>query len=431
MSRCKWILSIVTLLILIDSVFAQDPPIHERIEWSDIWVTNADREDLPRVLLVGDSITRGYFRAVEKHLRGQANCARYTTSKFLSHPDFLTELGLLLKRYSFGLIHINNGLHGWGYTEAQYRQAFPALLNSIREHVPGVKIIWATTTPVRDKTDLTRFGKRNDRVIKRNAIARDIMQQRGIPMSELYRCVQAHSAFHAKDGVHFNNQGNTKLGTYIAEVIGKHLMSETKWKSLFDGKTLDGWQGDPKLWSVKDGVIVGVTSDTDPIPSNTFLIWKGKPVRNFELTMKLRMTGKNNSGIQYRSREITSAGDYIVGGYQMDIHSNPPFTGMLYEERGRGIVAKRPNKVIVDPDGKKRVVETLGEATPLNLDRWNEYTIIAQGNRLVHKINGVVTADITDQQQEKAADSGIIALQLHRGPAMQVRVKDIRLKRLP
>jgi len=207
--------------------------------------------------------------------------------------------------------------------------------------------------------------------------------------------------------------------------------AEAKWESLFNGKNLEGWKGDPKLWSVKDGAICGVTSEEDPLPYNTFLIWKGKPVKNFELTMKLLMLGKNNSGIQYRSRELPQAGECVVGGYQMDIHPNPPYIGMLYEERGRGVLAQRPTRVVVAADGKKRVAETLGEATPIDLAKWNEYTIIANGNRLVHKINGVVTIEITDHQKEKAAESGIIALQLHRGPVMQVKVRDIRLKRLP
>lgn len=205
----------------------------------------------------------------------------------------------------------------------------------------------------------------------------------------------------------------------------------SKWESLFDGTDLTGWKGDSKLWSVQDGAIHGATSDEDPISSNTFLIWQGAPVTDFELTLELSLVGKNNSGIQYRSRTFPDQGAFAVGGYQMDIHARPAYTGMLYEERGRGVVAQRPTKVIVEPDGEKRVTKTLGEATPIDLAAWNEYSIRAQGNHLVHRINGVVTADITDRQTEKAADSGIIALQLHRGPAMQIKVRNIRLKRLP
>jgi choline-sulfatase len=207
--------------------------------------------------------------------------------------------------------------------------------------------------------------------------------------------------------------------------------AHTKAESLFNGKNLDGWKGDPKLWSVKGGCIIGVTTNEDPIPANTFLIWEGKPVKNFELTLKLLMKGNNNSGIQYRSREFPEAGKFVVGGYQMDIHANPPYTGMLYEERGRGIVAQRPTRVVIEANGNKGVQAIRGEFPPIKLDQWNEYTVIAKGNRLVHEINGKVTVEIVDGQKGKAAPSGIIALQLHRGPAMEIRVKDIRLKRLP
>jgi len=206
---------------------------------------------------------------------------------------------------------------------------------------------------------------------------------------------------------------------------------QAKWESLFNGKDLDGWKGNPKLWSVKDGAICGITSEEDPLPRNTFLIWKGKPVKNFELTLKLLMLGKNNSGIQYRSREVPEVGNCVVRGYQMDIHPNPPYSGMLYEEGGRGIMAQRPTSVVIAADGKTRVSESLGKATPIDLAKWNEYTIIVKGNQLVHKINGVTTVEIKDLQKEKAAQSGIIALQLHRGPAMEIKVKDVRLKRLP
>lgn len=109
-------------LFVIAPFASADEPVRERIEWIDIWVTDADKDALPRVLLVGDSITRGYFGAVEKHLAGKAYCARLTTSKCVSDPTFNDDLKLMLKQYKFSVIHFNNGLHGWGYTEEQYRE---------------------------------------------------------------------------------------------------------------------------------------------------------------------------------------------------------------------------------------------------------------------------------------------------------------------
>ncbi|NLX96111.1 MAG: SGNH/GDSL hydrolase family protein [Rhodopirellula sp.] len=139
---------------LVHLVSAEEP-IRERIEWADIWVTDADKDDLPRVLLIGDSITRGYFGEVEKALAGKAYFARLTTSKCVSDPFFPDEVQLLLKQYRFAVIHFNNGLHGWGYTEEQYRDGLVRLLETFEKHAAGAKLIWATTTPVREASNLS------------------------------------------------------------------------------------------------------------------------------------------------------------------------------------------------------------------------------------------------------------------------------------
>jgi hypothetical protein len=112
----KRVLYILLVFLMTTQFVSAEEPIRERIEWADIWVTDANKNDLPRVLLVGDSITRGYFAEVEKHLAGKAYCARLTTSKCVSDPSFADEVQLLLKHYNFAVIHFNNGLHGWGYT---------------------------------------------------------------------------------------------------------------------------------------------------------------------------------------------------------------------------------------------------------------------------------------------------------------------------
>ena len=112
---------------------AKENPQLEKTEWSDIWLADANQNDLPRVLMVGDSIAQGYFRDVEKDLTGKAYCAKYATSKFMGNPDYLDELKLILKRYRFSVIHINNGLHGWTYTEEQYRQSLPKLMETLKK----------------------------------------------------------------------------------------------------------------------------------------------------------------------------------------------------------------------------------------------------------------------------------------------------------
>ncbi len=199
---------------------------------------------------------------------------------------------------------------------------------------------------------------------------------------------------------------------------------------LFDGKTLDGWEGKPQFWSVRDGALTGQTTAENPTKGNTFIIWRGGKVADFELRLKFRMEG-GNSGIQYRSTEMDN---FVVGGYQADFDSGNNYTGILYEERGRGILVPRCKKLVVRQDGSKEVVgSTCDEkdlVASLKKGDWNEYVVIAQGNHLIQKINGFTTVDVTDKQQEKSRAEGILALQLHAGPPMLVQFKDIQLKQL-
>jgi len=167
------LVALLLVATVISSAWA-DEPIRERIEWADIWITDADKIDLPRVLLIGDSITRGYFGEVEKLLAGKAYCARLTTSKCVADPSFLDEVQLLLKQYRFAVIHFNNGLHGWDYTEDQYRAGLSALLNTFDNNAADAKLIWATTTPVRESGNLGRIAEKTERVKARNRIAAEV-----------------------------------------------------------------------------------------------------------------------------------------------------------------------------------------------------------------------------------------------------------------
>lgn len=200
---------------------------------------------------------------------------------------------------------------------------------------------------------------------------------------------------------------------------------------IFDGKSLNGWEGKPEFWRVEDGAIVGETTTEKPTKGNTFLIWRQGKVDDFELRLSFRLRN-HNSGIQYRSRDL---GDFVVGGYQADIaETKLPHCGILYEEKGRGILAKRGQRITVTPDGEKQAREPIG--TPEDLGRaikpgeWNTYVIVARGNRLQHFINGQLMSETVDEQVEKRTMQGILALQLHAGPPMKVEFKDIQLKRL-
>jgi len=202
-----------------------EEPIRERIEWADIWVIDADKDDLPRVLLIGDSITRGYFSDVEKRLAGKAYCARLTTSKCVSDPSFSDEVQLLLKHYKFAVIHFNNGLHGWGYSEDQYRNGLLKFLATVKENAGDATLIWATTTPVREQSNLQQFGERTERVKARNGIAAEIMKEHDIPTNDLFGLVQQHPDWHSGDGVHFNGKGKEAQAKQVAESVATSLPS--------------------------------------------------------------------------------------------------------------------------------------------------------------------------------------------------------------
>jgi lysophospholipase L1-like esterase len=196
-------------------------PVRERIEWCDIWIIKAEKNDLPRVLLIGDSITRGYFSGVEKALGGQANCARLTTSRCICDPVFFDELDMVLRQYAFDVIHFNNGLHGWGYTEAQYRTAFPRLLHTLRRENPGAKLIWTTTTPVwvRANDDSPRLDGKTQRVRERNRIAMEFVGQANLAVDDLFALVIDHPEYYSSDGVHFNNEGKAAQTRQVAQSI--------------------------------------------------------------------------------------------------------------------------------------------------------------------------------------------------------------------
>jgi hypothetical protein len=218
----------------------------------------------------------------------------------------------------------------------------------------------------------------------------------------------------------------------ISSVLLLSVIAAPSWaqeRNLFNGKDLTGWEGNPESWSVQDGCITGVTKDDAPLPYNQFLIWRGGKVKNFELRAKVRQTG-NNSGIQYRSKELKEVGPWSIGGYQCDIHPQAPNNAMLYDERERGIVAQNGQTVIIDREGTKWVAK---ETEPVKVDvsDWNEYTVIARGNHLVHKLNGQVTIDVVDHDESQRDLEGLLAIQIHRGPAMKVQVKDIMLRELP
>ena len=206
--------------------------------------------------------------------------------------------------------------------------------------------------------------------------------------------------------------------------------SEADFRSLLKGNDLGGWDGDKRFWSINEGIISGRTTADRPLKANTFLIWREGRLDDFELRFSYRIRG-GNSGVQYRSEDL---GNWSVGGYQADLEAGRRFSGILYEEHGRGVLAERGEKTVVDETGKVKVLGSVGNSAELQAairhEDWNDYVIVANGNHLIHTINGNVMIDVRDNQIKKRPRSGILALQLHVGPPMQVQFKNLRLKRL-
>ncbi|HMD54592.1 MAG TPA: SGNH/GDSL hydrolase family protein [Phycisphaerae bacterium] len=197
--------------------------IHEPIEWYDIWIPTTDDKNLPRVILIGDSITRAYYPVVEAKLQGKAVVARLTTSSFVSDPALLAEIAMVLTNYHFDIIQFNNGMHGWDYTEDDYKQYFPQFVQTIRQYAPNAKLIWATTTPVRLAGHLDQFDPRTDRVRVRNQIAAAYLAGLGIPTDDLFTLVLNHPEYWRPDGVHYVPAGVNVEATQVAASIEKAL----------------------------------------------------------------------------------------------------------------------------------------------------------------------------------------------------------------
>lgn len=210
--------------------------------------------------------------------------------------------------------------------------------------------------------------------------------------------------------------------------------AEQGFVSLFDGESLTQWEGDPKLWSVEDGAITGVTNSDEPLKDNTFLIWSDGEVDDFELRLQYKIES-GNSGVQYRSFLEPSSNPWRLGGYQADIDSSPKYTGINYGEKFRGILALRGQKTEIGANHKPTEIERFATAEDLQAKiksgEWNDYRIVAKGFTFEHYINGELMSVVVDNDKEQRRRGGKLGFQLHQGPPMKVQFKDIRLKRLP
>lgn len=210
---------------------------------------------------------------------------------------------------------------------------------------------------------------------------------------------------------------------------------------LFDGSTLNGWDGDTAYWKVKDGIITGEATSPTALKSNTFLIWKDGEPADFELITAYRISPGGNSGINYRSEKVKDVA-FALKGYQADIDGENNYTGQNYEERGRTTLAYRGQKVSIPTtqSGESKnnawsgvlVEASLGNTDSLKLkinEGWNECHLIVKGNHLQHYINGILMSDVTDNDTTNRKLTGLLGLQIHAGHVMKVEYKNIRLKK--
>ena len=220
----------------------------------------------------------------------------------------------------------------------------------------------------------------------------------------------------------------------------------TGFQSIFDG-TMKNWDGDPAIWKAEGNVLVGTTTEANPLKENTFVIWRGGEPADFELKVEYRMSA-TNSGIQFRSTHLPQgsapnptqpdakiAGKWVLKGYQADIDFANQFTGMIYEERGRGFLMQRGQAINIGPDGVSRQIGSLEMNADelkslIKVNDWNTVHLIARGNTIMNIVNGHVTAFIVDDDPKGRAMKGLLGFQIHVGPPMKIEFRNVYLKSL-
>jgi len=209
--------------------------------------------------------------------------------------------------------------------------------------------------------------------------------------------------------------------------------------SIFDGKSLNGWDGDTNFWRVENGEIVGETTPEKVMKQNSFLIWRGEKVRDFELKLEFRLNG-TNSGVQYRSEELPSVGKWVLKGYQADFDFGGLYSGNVHDERGRGpgeghaVLSRRGQVTRIVAGPTYKVVGNIGDPTMLrgvlNVNNWNRYHIIARGPVLMQLINDQLMAVAIDEDSKNFDAEGLIGLQMHTGPPFKLQYRNLMYRKI-
>lgn len=208
--------------------------------------------------------------------------------------------------------------------------------------------------------------------------------------------------------------------------------SDSGFVSIFNGKTLEGWTGDPIYWRVENGNMVGEITPETIVKENTFIIYNEPIQGDFELKVQYRVSAEGNSGINYRSERIEGK-PYALRGYQSDIDGRNKWTGQNYEEKGRQFLALRGQITRIEKDGKPNVIGYIGDKEKLishiKSNDWNEYHLIIRGNVMIHMVNKQIMSMVIDDDVENRKFFGLIGVQVHVGPPMTIEYKKFRIKK--
>jgi hypothetical protein len=208
-------------------------------------------------------------------------------------------------------------------------------------------------------------------------------------------------------------------------------------EAIFDGASMKGWDGDPAFWRAENGELIGESTPSNPLKQNTFLIWRVREPKDFELKLEFRLSA-TNSGVQIRSVQLPAGpdiGKWVMKGYQADIDFDNKYTGQIYEERGRGFLALRGQMTYVPDGGPPKVIGNLQQTADelkaiIKAGDWNQLHIIARGNTIIQILNGAVTSIVVDDDTKNRMLGGLIGLQMHVGPPMKAEFRNIWLKML-
>ncbi len=215
----------ILLVLITGSCSTTDSVVREKIEWSDFWWKNEPDNTKPRILFIGNSISRGYYPMVSENLSDKYNCDRFSSSRSIADPALIKETKIALGKYNHSVIHFNNGLYGWHLNIAEYEAGMRKYVKFLKSHkAKECKLIYSLTTPVPSEMEGVKLDPvKNEVVLERNRIARKIMEENNIPVIDLYSLmepeIEKYSA--SKGNVHYNKEGYERLANRIAERINE------------------------------------------------------------------------------------------------------------------------------------------------------------------------------------------------------------------